>query len=98
MGERGKSHLAWLSLNDLLFLSFTDAAKKEKLSKSCLNEDISPVVQCMEHALTSLHPRAHYVVGQDAKLFWNPLSRMPAVIQDFLLLRNRVEIAASHAK
>jgi len=79
-------------------LSFTDAAQKEKLSKMCLNKDISPVVQCMEHALTSLHPRAHYVVGQDAKLFWNPLSRMPAVIQDFLLLRNRAELAASHAK
>ncbi|NXL10616.1 DHRS9 reductase, partial [Mesembrinibis cayennensis] len=75
-----------------------DAAKKEKLSKVCLNKDISPVVQCMEHALTSLHPRAHYVVGQDAKLFWNPLSRMPAIIQDFLLLRNRVELAVSHAK
>ncbi|KFZ68658.1 Dehydrogenase/reductase SDR family member 9, partial [Podiceps cristatus] len=62
-----------------------DAAKKEKLSKICLNKDISPVVQCMEHALTSLYPHAHYVVGQDAKLFWSPLSRMPAVIQDFLL-------------
>ncbi|XP_040980575.1 dehydrogenase/reductase SDR family member 9-like isoform X2 [Aquila chrysaetos chrysaetos] len=75
-----------------------DAAKKQKLSKMCLNEDISPVVQCMEHALTSLHPHAHYIVGQDAKLFWNPLSRMPAIIQDFLLLQNRVELAVSHAK
>ncbi|XP_009994431.1 PREDICTED: dehydrogenase/reductase SDR family member 9 [Chaetura pelagica] len=75
-----------------------DAAKKQKLSKICLNEDISPVVQCMEHALTSLYPHAHYVVGKDAKLLWNPLSRMPAVVQDFLLLRNRVELAVSHAK
>ncbi|XP_014809977.1 PREDICTED: dehydrogenase/reductase SDR family member 9 isoform X1 [Calidris pugnax] len=75
-----------------------DAAKKEKLSRICLNKDISPVIQCMEHALTSLHPRAHYVVGQDAKYFWNPLSRMPAAVQDFLLLRNRVELAASNAK
>ncbi|NXS54816.1 DHRS9 reductase, partial [Brachypteracias leptosomus] len=75
-----------------------DAAKKQKLSKICINKDISLVVQCMEHALTSLHPRPHYVVGQDAKLFWNPLSRMPAVIQDFLLLWNRAELAISHAK
>ncbi|NXD75772.1 DHRS9 reductase, partial [Halcyon senegalensis] len=75
-----------------------DAAKKQKLSKMCVNKDISLVVQCMEHALTSLHPRTHYVVGQDAKLFWNPLSRMPAVIQDFMLLRNRGELAVSHAK
>ncbi|NWX19778.1 DHRS9 reductase, partial [Aegotheles bennettii] len=75
-----------------------DAAKKEKLLKICLNKDISPVIQCMEHALTSLHPRAHYIIGRDAKLFWNPLSRMPAVIQDFVLLRNRAEPAVSHAK
>ncbi|KFO72218.1 Dehydrogenase/reductase SDR family member 9, partial [Cuculus canorus] len=55
-----------------------DAEKKEKLSKICLNKDISPVAQCLDHALTGLHPRAHYVVLQDAKLLWNPLSRMPA--------------------
>ncbi|KAM6129570.1 LOW QUALITY PROTEIN: dehydrogenase/reductase SDR family member 9-like [Pterocles gutturalis] len=77
---------------------FQKDALKKKLSKICLNKDISPVVQCMEHALTSLHPCAHYVVGQDAKLFWNPLSRMPAATQDFLLLRNRVELAVSHTK
>ncbi|XP_061861213.1 dehydrogenase/reductase SDR family member 9 [Colius striatus] len=75
-----------------------DAAKKQKLSKTCLTKDITPVVECMEHALTSLHPRTHYVVGRDAKLFWNPLSRMPAIIQDFLLLRNRAELAVSQAK
>lgn len=89
---------ACLAANNDLFLNFTDAAKKQKLAKMCLNKDISLVIQCMEHALTSLHPHAHYVVGQDAKLFGNPLSRMPAVIRDFLLLRNRVEIAASHVK
>ncbi|PKK29663.1 dehydrogenase/reductase (SDR family) member 9 [Columba livia] len=60
-----------------------DASKKQKLAKICFNKDISPGIQCMEHALTSLHPHAHYVVGQDAKLFWNPLSRMLAVIQDY---------------
>ncbi|NXL87334.1 DHRS9 reductase, partial [Alectura lathami] len=75
-----------------------DAAKKEKLSKICLNTDISLVVECMEHALTSLYPRAHYVVGQDAKWFWTPLSKMPADVQDFLLLRNRAKPAASYAK
>lgn len=79
-------------------LSFTEAAKKEKFSKACLNTDISLVVECMEHALTSLHPRAHYVVGQDAKWFWTPLSRMPADVQDFLLLGNREKPAVSHRK
>ncbi|KFQ40858.1 Dehydrogenase/reductase SDR family member 9, partial [Mesitornis unicolor] len=61
-----------------------DAAKTQRLSQTCLDKDTLPVVQCMEHTPTSLHPCTHYVVGQDAKLFWNPLSRMPAVIQDFL--------------
>nr|XP_025949752.1 dehydrogenase/reductase SDR family member 9 isoform X3 [Dromaius novaehollandiae] len=75
-----------------------DAAKKEKLSRICLNTDISPVVQCIEHALTSLHPRTHYITGRDAKFFWNPLSKMPAAVQDFLLLRNRAELAAPHAE
>ncbi|XP_035187785.1 dehydrogenase/reductase SDR family member 9-like [Oxyura jamaicensis] len=74
-----------------------DAAKKEKLTKICLNKDISLVVECMEHALTSLYPRAHYIIGQDAKWFWTPLSRMPAAVQDFLLLRSRAKPAASHA-
>ncbi|XP_012954382.1 dehydrogenase/reductase SDR family member 9 isoform X2 [Anas acuta] len=74
-----------------------DAAKKEKLTKICLNEDISLVVECMEHALTSLYPRTHYIIGQDAKWFWTPLSKMPAAVQDFLLLRNRAKPAASHA-
>ncbi|NXC50097.1 DHRS9 reductase, partial [Penelope pileata] len=73
-----------------------DAAKKEKLTKMCLNTDISLTVECMEHALTSLHPCARYIVGQDAKWFWTPLSRMPAAVQDFLLLRNRAKPAASH--
>ncbi|XP_025903782.1 dehydrogenase/reductase SDR family member 9-like [Nothoprocta perdicaria] len=75
-----------------------DAAKKEKLSKMCLNRDISSVVRCMEHALTSRHPCTCYVVGRDAKVFWNPLSKMPAAVQDFFLLRNRAELAASQAE
>ncbi|XP_072197140.1 dehydrogenase/reductase SDR family member 9 [Excalfactoria chinensis] len=75
-----------------------DMEKKEKLSKACLNTDISLVVECMEHALTSVHPWAHYVVGQDAKWFWTPLSRMPTDVQDFVLLRNREKPAVSHRK
>uniref|UniRef100_A0A8C7E8J1 Dehydrogenase/reductase SDR family member 9-like n=1 Tax=Nothoprocta perdicaria TaxID=30464 RepID=A0A8C7E8J1_NOTPE len=63
-----------------------------------INIDISSVVRCMEHALTSRHPCTCYVVGRDAKVFWNPLSKMPAAVQDFFLLRNRAELAASQAE
>uniref|UniRef100_A0A8C8SIN1 Dehydrogenase/reductase 9 n=1 Tax=Pelusios castaneus TaxID=367368 RepID=A0A8C8SIN1_9SAUR len=56
------------------------------------NTDLSPVVQCMEHALTSTHPRSRYTAGWDAKFLWIPLSSMPTAIQDFVLLRNKTEL------
>ncbi|XP_070533536.1 17-beta-hydroxysteroid dehydrogenase type 6-like isoform X2 [Ptychodera flava] len=43
------------------------------------------VVDCMEHALTSVHPRPRYTVGFDAKLLFIPLSLLPAEIHDFIL-------------
>ncbi|KAF6113448.1 dehydrogenase/reductase 9 [Phyllostomus discolor] len=57
------------------------------------NTDLSPVVECMDHALTSLFPKTRYTAGKDAKTFWIPLSHMPAVLQDFLLLKQKVELA-----
>uniref|UniRef100_A0A8C5F0L1 Dehydrogenase/reductase 9 n=1 Tax=Gopherus evgoodei TaxID=1825980 RepID=A0A8C5F0L1_9SAUR len=57
------------------------------------NTNLSLVVQCMEHALTSINPRSRYTAGWDAKLLWIPLSSMPAAIQDFVLLRNKTELA-----
>ncbi|XP_019410237.1 PREDICTED: dehydrogenase/reductase SDR family member 9-like [Crocodylus porosus] len=74
-----------------------DAARKGKLVRMSMNTDFSLVVQCMEHALTSLHPHTRYPVGRDAKLLWIPLSNMPAAIQDFVLLRNKVKLADTSA-
>ncbi|XP_006025666.1 dehydrogenase/reductase SDR family member 9 [Alligator sinensis] len=74
-----------------------DAARKGKLVRMSMNTDLSLVVQCMEHALTSLHPRTRYPVGRDAKFLWIPLSNMPAAIQDFVLLRNKVKLADTSA-
>ncbi|XP_049629482.1 dehydrogenase/reductase SDR family member 9 [Suncus etruscus] len=65
---------------------------KLKDTKNFVNLDLSLVVECMEHALTSLFPKTRYVVGKDAKVFWIPLSHMPAVLQDFLLLKHRIEL------
>uniref|UniRef100_A0A8D0L993 Dehydrogenase/reductase 9 n=1 Tax=Sphenodon punctatus TaxID=8508 RepID=A0A8D0L993_SPHPU len=70
-----------------------DAANKEKLAKKFKNTDLSQVVQCMEHALTSRHPCARYAVGWDAQILWIPLSNMPEALQDFILLRNKVKPA-----
>ena len=43
------------------------------------------VVAAYEHALLSRCPRARYVVGADAKLFWLPLQWMPKWVGDRLL-------------
>ncbi|XP_068936908.1 dehydrogenase/reductase SDR family member 9 [Petaurus breviceps papuanus] len=63
---------------------------KHKLSQ---NIDLSLVVKCMDHALTSLFPQTHYIAGVDAKTFWIPLSLMPAVLQDYLLQKHKVKLA-----
>ncbi|NXF93455.1 RDH16 dehydrogenase, partial [Eubucco bourcierii] len=42
------------------------------------------VTDCMEHALTSCHPRARYLVGWDAKLIYIPLSYLPSALTDLL--------------
>ncbi|NP_001080745.1 dehydrogenase/reductase (SDR family) member 9 L homeolog isoform X1 [Xenopus laevis] len=72
-----------------------DASKKQKLNQRILNSDLSLVVQCMEHALTSRHPRTRYSAGFDAAFLWIPLSYMPTFIQDFVILRNKVKIPTS---
>ncbi|KAG8432403.1 hypothetical protein GDO86_016882 [Hymenochirus boettgeri] len=71
-----------------------DASKKQKLNERIINNDLSLVVQCMEHALTSQHPRTRYCAGSDAAFLWIPLSYMPTFIQDFVILRNKVKIPA----
>ncbi|KAL2774670.1 dehydrogenase/reductase SDR family member 9 isoform 1 precursor [Daubentonia madagascariensis] len=67
--------------------------KLKGTTTSFLNMDLSLVVECMDHALTSLFPKTRYTPGKDAKTFWIPLSHMPAVLQDFLLLKQKVELA-----
>ncbi|KAJ7317796.1 hypothetical protein JRQ81_003958 [Phrynocephalus forsythii] len=47
--------------------------------------NLSLVTDCMEHALTSRYPRSRYSAGWDAKLFFIPLSYMPAAVGDFVM-------------
>ncbi|KAL4656626.1 hypothetical protein GN956_G4480 [Arapaima gigas] len=49
------------------------------------SKDVSKVTWCMEHALTSRHPRTRYTAGWDAKLVWLPLSYCPTFIADFVI-------------
>ncbi|XP_069472356.1 dehydrogenase/reductase SDR family member 9-like [Ambystoma mexicanum] len=73
-----------------------DSEKKRALNELILNKDLSLVVWCMEHALTSQHPRTRYSAGWDAKLLWIPLSHMPTCVQDYVLLKNKVDLANPH--
>ncbi|KAG9467699.1 hypothetical protein GDO78_014451 [Eleutherodactylus coqui] len=56
-----------------------------------LTENTSPkvhhVTDCMEHALTAVHPWARYSPGLDCKLYYIPVSYLPTVLSDYLLCR-----------
>ena len=56
-----------------------------------LDGDLMKVVNCMEHAVSALHPRTRYSPGWDAKFFWLPMSYMPTFISDKFFLRDAVK-------
>ncbi|XP_015279154.1 PREDICTED: 17-beta-hydroxysteroid dehydrogenase type 6 [Gekko japonicus] len=57
---------------------------KEALVTQC-STDLYLVTDCMEHALTSKHPRTRYSGGWDAQFFFIPLSYLPTVLSDLVL-------------
>ncbi|XP_068935978.1 retinol dehydrogenase 16-like [Petaurus breviceps papuanus] len=56
--------------------------------QSHCQSDLSLVTSCMEHALTSCHPRTRYSSGWDAKLFFIPVSYLPTRLVDALFVWN----------
>ncbi|KAM4797468.1 retinol dehydrogenase 7-like isoform 1-T2 [Rhinophrynus dorsalis] len=46
------------------------------------------VTDCMQHALTAVHPWTRYSPGWDSKLFYIPLSYLPTILSDYILCRN----------
>nr|XP_048274421.1 retinol dehydrogenase 16-like [Myodes glareolus] len=56
----------------------------KSLDRKC-KEDLSLVTDCMEHALTSCHPRTRYSAGWEAKLFFIPMSYLPTCLADAIL-------------
>ncbi|NXE57663.1 RDH2 dehydrogenase, partial [Casuarius casuarius] len=67
------------SYGEAYFKSFLKSA--QGVQKMC-NTNLSLVTDCMEHALTSRHPRTRYSVGWDAKLLYLPLSYLPSAWAD----------------
>ncbi|XP_073432975.1 retinol dehydrogenase 7-like [Dendrobates tinctorius] len=51
------------------------------------NPKIHLVTDCMEHALTAVHPQTRYSAGLDAKLFFLPLSYCPSAVADYFLIQ-----------
>ncbi|XP_004700595.1 retinol dehydrogenase 16-like [Echinops telfairi] len=49
------------------------------------SSNLSSVTDCMEHALTSCHPRTRYSAGWDAKLIYLPMSYMPTALLDTIM-------------
>ncbi|XP_069828386.1 retinol dehydrogenase 7-like isoform X2 [Dendropsophus ebraccatus] len=60
--------------------------KTVDLSLSASNAKLSLVSDAMEHALTAVRPKTRYSAGWDAKLLYLPLSYLPTVITDFLIV------------
>ncbi|XP_073519459.1 retinol dehydrogenase 7-like [Phyllobates terribilis] len=52
------------------------------------NTRLYVVANCMEHALTAVHPWTRYSPGWDAKLYYIPVSYLPTVLSDYLLCRS----------
>lgn len=65
------------------FSTSADVALLKLLQKG-YSSNLSLVTNCMEHALTSLHPRTRYSAGWDAKLLYIPLSYLPSALSDAL--------------
>ncbi|XP_053413544.1 17-beta-hydroxysteroid dehydrogenase type 6-like isoform X1 [Nycticebus coucang] len=58
---------------------------KEGLIRCSTNLNL--VTDCMEHALTSVHPRTRYSAGWDAQFYFIPLSYLPTSLADYILSR-----------
>ncbi|XP_053564144.1 retinol dehydrogenase 7 [Bombina bombina] len=62
-------------------------ADMEKTFLSLSNTDLTPVTNCMVHALTAVNPYTRYSAGWDAKLFFIPISYVPTFLADYLMTR-----------
>ncbi|OBS68110.1 hypothetical protein A6R68_03348, partial [Neotoma lepida] len=61
----------------------------KRLYKTYSAADLSPVTDCLEHALTSTYPRTRYSAGWDARFIFIPLSYLPTSLADYILTRSR---------
>ncbi|NXM81290.1 RDH16 dehydrogenase, partial [Oenanthe oenanthe] len=82
-------HSSWQKLPEEVRTAYGENYLKQfvtmlKILQKTYNSDLSLVTNCMEHALTSLHPRSRYSAGWDAKLLYLPISYLPSALSDAL--------------
>ncbi|XP_031363100.2 retinol dehydrogenase 16 [Lonchura striata] len=82
-------HDSWGKLPEEIKASYGENYLREyvallKVLQKAYSSNLSLVTNCMEHALTSLHPRTRYSAGWDAKLLYIPLSYLPSALSDAL--------------
>ncbi|XP_069345793.1 17-beta-hydroxysteroid dehydrogenase type 6-like isoform X1 [Eulemur rufifrons] len=73
------------SYGQQFFDAFYDGVKQGLLGCST---NLNHVTDCMEHALTSVHPRTRYSAGWDAQFYFIPLSYLPTSLADYILTRS----------
>ncbi|XP_069614611.1 retinol dehydrogenase 16-like [Ranitomeya imitator] len=66
---------------------YKNYSKNLEKNLSDANPKIHLVTDCIEHALTAVHPQTRYSTGLDAKLFFLPLSYCPSAVADYFLLQ-----------
>uniref|UniRef100_A0A8C5MBZ2 Uncharacterized protein n=1 Tax=Leptobrachium leishanense TaxID=445787 RepID=A0A8C5MBZ2_9ANUR len=67
---------------------FQQYAENLKLLLSTCSPKLHRVTDAIEHALTAVYPWTRYSPGWDCKLFYLPVSYLPTVISDYVLLRS----------
>ncbi|NXO74700.1 RDH2 dehydrogenase, partial [Phainopepla nitens] len=82
-------HSSWKKLPEEIKASYGEGYLRHyagllKVLEKTYSSDLSLVTNCMEHALTSVHPRTRYSAGWDAKLLYIPLSYLPSALSDAL--------------
>ncbi|XP_029452843.1 retinol dehydrogenase 16-like [Rhinatrema bivittatum] len=65
--------------------SYNKISKRVHYLDLVCNSKLTLVTDCMEHALTAVHPHTRYSAGWDTKLIYLPLSYLPTALADFLM-------------
>ncbi|NWZ39535.1 RDH2 dehydrogenase, partial [Brachypodius atriceps] len=82
-------HSSWEKLPEEIKASYGESYLRRfvemlEMMQKTYSSNLSLVTDCMEHALTSLHPRTRYSAGWDAKLLYLPISYLPSALTDAL--------------